>query len=336
MNRLPTFAARLAAGLSLLIATSVLASDRFPLLLTIRSADGDPIEGVAVTIARATGEAFTAKGVTNRRGHFEIVLPDFSSVYSLHAEKSGLLPIDQELDPAASGIKPGQTAELPLTMVEPTAEHYYSLGREALLAKDLDRAIDQMKESVALDPSFVEGWRALGSIYLAASRPADALAAADATLALDPADASSLRNRYDALAALGRSEELDAALDALAAHDASRETAILLFNRGTELLKAEDSDGARSRFLRTLEIDPDLHQAHSALAEVAIGEAEKLEGDARVAKLDEALAELDRAIAIAPRNFKALDRKVEILQALGRADQAAEVERRIAELRSAG
>lgn len=336
MNRLPTFAARLAAGLCLLVATSALASDRFPLRLTIHSADGGRIEGVAVTVTRTAGEPFTAQGVTNKKGRFEHDLPDFSSVYAIRAEKAGLVTVDQELNPAAAGIQAGQTADVSLTMVEPTAQYYYGKGREALLARDLDRAIQLMGESVALDSGFVDGWRALSSIYLAASRPAEALSAADTTLTLAPDDARALRNRFDALAALGRSEELDAALDALVVHDASRETAILLFNRGTELLKLEDSDGARGRFGQALEIDPDLHQAHSALAEVAIGEAERLEGEARAAKLDEALAHLDRAIAIAPRNFKALDRKVEILQALGRADEAAEVEKQIAALRSAG
>lgn len=336
MNRLQTSAARLAAGLCLLVATSALASDRLPLRLTIHSADGARIEGVAITVTRSAGEPLTLQGVTNKKGRFEVDLPDFSSVYSIRAEKDGLVTVEREMNPAAAGIKAGQTADVSLTMVEPTAQYYYGMGREALLARDLDRAIELMGEAVALDSGFVDGWRALSSIYLAASRPAEALSAADTTLSLAPGDAGALRNRYDALAGLGRSDELDAALDALAAHDASRDTAILLFNRGTELLKLENSEGARSRFGQALEIDPGLHQAHAALAEVAIGEAEQLEGDERAAKLDEALGELDRAIAIAPRNFKALDRKVEVLQALGRADEAAEVEKQIAELRSAG
>ena len=336
MIRYPKLSTTLVAALTLVSASSALARDRFPLELTILSEEGRGIEGVTVNVNATSGEPYSFRGITDKKGRFKADLPDFDRAYQVHAEKPGLAPIDQPLDLAAAQIKIGQTAEVRLTMAPPTAAYYYAKGREALLAEELDRAIELMAEAVAFDPAFFPGWKALSGLYLAVSRPADAVAAADAALALSEADEIVLRNRVDALSLLGRSEDLDEALEALIARAPSKDTAVLAFNRGVEALKGKDVGAARRWFLQALDIAPELHQAHSALAELAIGEAESLEGEARDAKLVEALAALDAAIAAAPRNFKALERKAQILGAMGRTDEAAEVERTIAELRSGG
>ena len=313
------------------------ARERFPFEMTIRSGEGRGIEAVAVTLEATSGEPFALSGATDRKGRWQGELPDFSRAYRIHARMQGLADIDDVLDFGQQQLEPGQTAEISLTMTPPSPESYYEAGRRALASGDLDIAIDRISRSVGLDPGFFPGWRALASLYLAASRPADAVEAADSALALDATDVDVLRVRYDALSELGRGDQLDDALDALIRASApSRELAVLIFNRGVEAMKRGQLESARGRFRQAVEIAPDLHQAHSALAEVLIGEAESLEGEAKNAKLVEAIAALDASIAVAPRNFAARERKIEVLRAMGRDAEADELAGELAALRADG
>ena len=81
---------------------------------------------------------------------------------------------------------------------------------------------------------------------------------------------------------------------------------------------------SRAYLQKALEVDPNLYQAHSALAEIAIGDK----------NYDEAVKELDLVIGLAPRNFKAFERKIEVLKAAGKADAAAAVEKQLATLKA--
>ena len=116
-----------------------------------------------------------------------------------------------------------------------------------------------------------------------------------------------LRSRYDALTGLGDKPGADAVLTELAAKDRTPDVARLLYNAGALAGNAKEIEVARARFEEALAIDPTLHQAHSALAELAIKEK----------KYPEAIAEIDLAIAVAPRNFKAYERKIEVQKAMG-------------------
>jgi len=336
VNRLALALAALTAAI-LPLGSPAGAADRHPLEVTVQTKEGKGIQGVQVTVTASSGEPFTIAGATDRKGRFRTEIPDFDRLYRVQAQKEGLAALEEEIDLAKAGVEAGQTAEVGLTMVPPTPVYYYELARKALAAHEVPRAIEAMEQSVALDATFVDGWRALSGLYLATERPADALSAADQALAAVPDDSGSLRNRFDALLALGRRDDADAALDALIEHVKTNETAVLSFNRGVEEMRDEHLEAAQSRFDQALEIDPTLHQACSALAELHIGKAEKLEdADQKKAELGQAIAALDRAIEITPRNFNAWERKIEVLKAMGRADEAAEAERHLAELRGGG
>jgi tetratricopeptide (TPR) repeat protein len=316
-------AARLAAfGLLALVATAS-AKDQFPLELTVKTADGKPAEGVAITVTVASGDPFTISGATDKKGRFDVELPDFARVYNVAVSKAGFGGYERPLDFAAQGIKTGQTAEVALTIAPRTHIDAYNEGARALADGNRDLAIERIEESTRMKTDFVEAWRALSGLYAAATRPAEALLASDRTLELAAGDVEALRNRYDALVALGRGDDAKAALAALVAVDRTPETARLVFNLGADAMKAGDHAGARGHFLSALELDPNLYQAHSALAEIQIG-AKDFAG---------AVAELDKVLLLSPRNFVAWERKVEVLRAMGKADEAAEVQRKLVELR---
>ena len=133
-----------------------------------------------------------------------------------------------------------------------------------------------------------------------------------------------MRSRYDALSGLGRTAEADVALNALAEKDKSPDIARLLYNAGANAMNNKERDKSRAYLQKALEVDPNLYQAHSALAEIAIGDK----------NYDEAVKELDLVIGLAPRNFKAFERKIEVLKAAGKADAAAAVEKQLATLKA--
>jgi tetratricopeptide (TPR) repeat protein len=162
-------------------------------------------------------------------------------------------------------------------------------------------------------------------VEMEGGKPADALEHADKALALAAGDKNALRTRYEALAALRR-PEAEAALDTLFAQDKTPDTARLLFNAGAEAGNAGNGEIARQRLGQALELDPKLWQAHTALAELAIREQ----------RLPDAVAALDKAIEVSPRNFKAWERKIEVLRAMGRTADADAAAAQLAALRGGG
>lgn len=325
------------AALALLVALPAAAKEKYPLELTVKAVDEKPVEGAAIAVEATSGEAFKVEGVTDKKGRFKAQLPDFTRVYKLRVAKEGLSTVEQPLDFSSQGLKSGQTAEVGITLHVRGPIDVFNEGVQAIQHRDLGIGIARFEEATRMKPDFVEAWRALGQLYLADKRPADALAAADRTLQLAANDPSALRDRYDALVDLGRNQEAEDGLESLATSDRSPDTARLLFNSGASAWNARNAELARKRFGQALAIDPKLYQVYSALAEIHISEAQDAKDDAvKKAKLADAVAEIDKALEIAPRNFKAWDRKIEVLKAMGDAAGAAAAERKLAELKAAG
>lgn len=346
-----------AGALALLAAPSLVARDRFPLEVTVKDSGGKPVEGALVVVVAKAGEAFRAEGRTTRRGRFEGELPDFSRVYRMTISRDGFATFDRDIELAPQNLTEGMTAEVGITLMPPDARSSHNEGIHALESGDAIRAEAKFREAIALEPTMPEPHLALAATLRRQNRTDDAivaleqgataapasiqildalafellelkrfdaaLAAADRALALAPADPEALRSRYDALVGLGRGADAEAALDAIAEKIPSPETARLLYNAGATASNAKQFDLARRRLEQALAIDSKLYQAHAALAEIAIGEKD-FEG---------ALAELDKTLALAPRNFRAFERKIEVLRALGREADAVAAEQQLKALR---
>ncbi len=326
MNRT---SAILAATLIVSCAALAFAADkpRAPFEVVVSTPEGAPIGDAAVEISStATVPPYAFSGKTDAAGKSTGELADFTSAYTIKVAKEGYKEFTQELDFATSKLKKGQLATLTVSLPLITAVEYYNEGAKALLAKDPARAATQLELAIATDPKLSQAYRVLALIELEQSQWDKALAHADQALALDPADMQSLRSRYDALVGLGDKARADAVLTELAAKDRTPDVARLLYNAGAQAGNTKDVEGARLRFQEALAIDPTLHQAHSALAELAIKEK----------KYPEAVAELDLAIAAAPRNFKAYERKIEVLKAMGDPAGAAAAEKALAALKAGG
>lgn len=314
----------LAAAALLALAGPAIA--KYKMELTVKTADGEAVVGADVAVTAETGEAFTVAGLTDKKGRYKTELPDFDRVYLLKVGKDGFTTLDERLDFPAQGLKPTQTAEVDVTLVPRGPTEIYNEGVRALQARDPETALARFEEAVALKPDFVEAWRVLSRLHLMGERFDQALAASQKVLTLAPDDPEVLRDRYDALAGLGREEEAAATLDELALKDQSPETAKYLFNSGAAAWNAKDAAAARHRFEQALACDPKLWQAHQAMAEIYI--------DAK--DWDAAIAEIDKELALTPRNFKAFERKIAVLKAAGKQAEAGAVEKELAALRGDG
>jgi tetratricopeptide (TPR) repeat protein len=316
----------LALALFAILAPAAYAKAKNKFELTVKGVDGIPVAAAAVTLSATTGEAFSATGVTDEKGRYKAEVPDFDRVYALEVKKDGFVTRKEKLDFPAQGLKAGATAEVEVPLLVRGPIEVYNEGVQALQAKDLEAAAVRFEESLAMKPDFKEAMRALALVYIDIKQPEKALIIADKALALDPVDPIALRDRYEALSALGRTADAEAALYALAAHEKSSDVAKLLFNAGADAWNAKDAAAARKHFEAALATDPKLYQAHVALSEIHIAEK----------KYDDAVVALDAAIAVAPRNFKAYERKIEVLKAAGKAAEAAEVEKALAALKAGG
>lgn len=297
-----------------------------PFELIVADPAGLPVAGALISIQDAAGVKveLSAAGITDAAGKVTGTFPDAVASYNLDLTKDRFRAQKQTLDLASQKLKKGQMAVIRLTIEPITKEEDYANAVKAIQAKDMAAAEANLRLALATDPQFTKGYEVLAMVQLEQKKFAEGLATAEQALALEPANLSALRSRYDALSGLEKVAEADAALAELAAKDRSPDVARLLYNAGAQAVNAKNPEKASSLFNEALAIDPNLYQAHAALAEMAIADK----------NYAEAVKELDKVIAIAPRNFKAFERKIEVLKADSKAAEAAEVEKALAALKS--
>jgi len=308
---------------ALLAAVPVFAAKPIALEIHVQSAAGGDIEGATVTVSATAGDAFTASGATDAAGRYQVEVPDGRAEYRIEVSHDGFKKSDGAVDLKGQKAPRGKPLGLTVELQPFDAADHFNAGVAFLRGKEMSAAEAEFHKAVELDPTLAAGWRVLGMIAADGRRYEEALDAAEHAIALDAADTQSMRTRYEALAGLDRKDDAMAALDDLYAQDRTEDTARLLFNAGAEAANAGAGDTARLRLSQALELEPGLWQAHTALAELAVREQ----------KLDEAVAEIDKALAISPRNFKAWERKIEILRAMGNEDGAKAEAARLEEAR---
>jgi Tfp pilus assembly protein PilF len=317
-------------ALFVLAAAAVSAKDKAPepraFEMTVVDPAGAPIPGVSIVVKGSAGEPveLTAGGITDGTGKATGSFPDSLGSYTADLSKDRFRPQHQTLNLAAQKLGKGDTAIIQFTLEPMTALDDYAVAVKAIQAKDMAAAEASLKTAVANDPSFVKGHEVLAMLQLDQKRWDEALASADKTLALDAENVSAMRSRYDALTGLGKTAEADAVLTELAAREKSPDVARLLYNAGAHAMSAKEHDRSRTLLTEALAIDPNLYQAHAGLAELAIADK----------NYAEAVKQLDLVIGIAPRNFKAYERKIEVLKADKKLKEAADVEAELARKRT--
>jgi len=288
MNRFRrALAAALLAGL--VAAAAVHAVSQGRVLGIVRDTAGAPIAGATATITSPEFK-FELKKTSDAKGQFTVVILDATRKYVVRVEKAGFHPTEGPLDVhieetrtqtyTLEPLKPGEQAttnqgpavagkEAPKELTgKDKAVQVFNEGVAAFKAGDTATAVAKFKEAEAADPQQAAVPGALADVYLSQKQYAEASAAADRYLALKPNDPRGLRDRYDAVAGLGDKEKTKAALDALAAVDTSRDTAVLLYNAGAENARAGHNDQAILYLKRAAELDAKMEPAYTGLASV--------------------------------------------------------------------
>ncbi len=165
----------------------------------------------------------------------------------------------------------------------------------AVRNRDYRDAIAIWSDTVAHAPPHSRAFTNLGSAYVAAGRPAEALMPLDRALALNPADYSAQRNRALALLALGRADEAAVIFTALPAREPGE--AAEYFELGNAYAREGKFPEAATAYTRTATLDP----AHFA-ARANLGNALLAAGRAA-----EAIAAYEAALRLRPSDARLLE-----------------------------
>lgn len=165
----------------------------------------------------------------------------------------------------------------------------------AVRNRDYRDAIAIWSYTVAHAPPHSRAFTNLGSAYVAAGRPAEALMPLDRALALNPADYSAQRNRALALLALGRADEAAVIFTALPAREPGE--AAEYFELGNAYAREGKFPEAATAYTRTATLDP----AHFA-ARANLGNALLAAGRAA-----EAIAAYEAALRLRPSDARLLE-----------------------------
>jgi Tfp pilus assembly protein PilF len=333
----------LAAALLLLpaVATAAHAIGQGRVLGTVVDAGGAPLAAVKVIITSPDMATYRLEKATDGRGQFNAIILDAARQYRIRFEKAGYETLEEPLKPKiedtlkatytlqtlaepAAGAAPASAGVAPAGGSAPgtgagsagisggeakarnEAVLAYNAGVTALKAKDVPGAIASFEQAAALEPKLATAHAVLADLYLDRHRPADAVAAADRALALEPGKARVMLVRYQALRALGDKALAAQALDALAAHpapDVARDIAVFLYNDAADASRDKNLDLAVNGLKRAIDVDRTLEPAYGALANIYL---------ARQSYAD-ALAVADRWVAVAPQSLQALQLRAEVL-----------------------
>jgi superkiller protein 3 len=164
---------------------------------------------------------------------------------------------------------------------------------------------------IGIDPKFAVVHSYLAQAYFEQGAHAEAAAAAERALELDPDDARALYLRYQSYRELGDDQRTESALAALRDSGGAGGSAKRIFNQGAAAYSSGDMATAEKSFLIAVEIDPDLPEAYSALAEIY-----RLRGD-----FEQSLTMADKVLGMRPGDPGALRTRFNALLGLQRTEE---------------
>ena len=231
-HRAPTIALCLILALA---ATAAHAVGEGRIIGTVLTPDGKPIPDIKITLTRP-GTNFKMDKVTDKNGKFTLLILDATQEYLLQIEKEGYDAYQETIKP-----NPGDVVRPTYTLTEtkpqaatgPSEEEVKKLegenaavaafneGVTTLQSNNLAGAEVKFREATTLNPALAPAFGALAEVLSEQKKHAEALAAADRFLELEPGAVRGLRVRFDAARALNDKAKLGPALNALVAADKS-------------------------------------------------------------------------------------------------------------------
>lgn len=253
---------------------------------TVKNEEGEPLEGVKVTVTTERLATFKKELTTDDDGEFLVAVPDGTVVYQFTFEAEGYPTLKTKVKPTPGRIM-FEEFEIPNPQVVKTeassnnqemqqparepadpALRKYNEAVKAFRAGELEKAAGALKEAIDENEELAMAWSMLSVVHLERGQYQNAAEAAEKTLEMAPEDFKALNVRFQAYRELGETEKAEEAKEALTALGEAENVAKQLFNDGVEDLRAGDLASARASFYEALSLDESLFQAHVALADV--------------------------------------------------------------------
>ena len=270
--------------------------DRIVVGGVVMGQSGEILAGASVTVTAADAPGVRVEAATDRQGEFELELPAAGN-YVLRLTKEGYTDFENQIF-----LSEGEKQSIRITMLDAAAGRRnqavqaYNAGAKAFEARDLETAKTRFLEAAEADPTLPEPFLVLTDIYLTEELYSEAAAAAEKYLALKPGDDKGQMLAYEAFQKAGNHARADELRAVLGKTEAAPKLAIQAFNEGALANQRGETETAIAQFRAALELDPDLVEAHAALASVFYN----------LERYDESLAAVDKALALAPDHVPAL------------------------------
>jgi tetratricopeptide (TPR) repeat protein len=304
---------------------------------TVEDSQGNPIAGVKLTVTSEQNALFRRVVTTGKKGTFTLRFTNVQAQYQyeLLFEKPGYQSFSQGFSPSvmseARQIYVMEEAETKVverigdlssvvTGSTNIAVEAFNAGLKAQREGDLATARAKLEEATAADPELTPAHIALSQVLLDQEAYAAAVTTAERALELSPGRPEALRAKYQALRALGRSEEAEAVAAMVEQAEGAAAGARIHYNEAGEAFQAGDHETALAGFQKAAQMDPSLIDAHHAVATLLLAKGEH----------EEAAESAQRALSLGSEDVRTLRVLYDAYDALGRHEELVEIAPRLA------
>ena len=294
-------------ALSLWLVSGVALAERLGRLIgKVLDPEGNPLQGVAVTVSSPQIPSFKEVRTTDRKGIFTVDFRQIDVTYQYRFDKVGFQSVEAQQEWGLEGTQryewtmyPGSAPTVggatPASTSAPAVEAF-NAGVAAFKAKDHATAEAKFKEAVGHDPGLRQGWAALSTVQVELGHNQEAAEAAEKAIALGARDEAVLLARWQAYRNLKDEAKAAEALKDLESIGRRAEEAKRFHNEAVALVKAGDHAGAFAKFQEALAIDPDLQVSLLGLATAGL----------KIGSYSEAATAAEAVLKAEPNNEKAV------------------------------
>ncbi len=281
--------AALFATLALLVlATPALAQDA-EVEIEVKDLKDKPLRDVNVSVTQESS-GYSASGVTNKKGKFEIRIPNPNGTYSFTFSKEGLATHTEEYPISAGKVTTGIKLVDQETMNKKLGVDAFNDGVSKIQGGDEDGALAAFQKAAEIlpdDPTVVEAHRLIAIILAGRGEIDTAATALDKYLGMNPAGLQAAAPAaYPIFRAKG-DPRLGEVRDMLTQLGIASDFAITVFNEGVKKTRADDKDGAMADFQEALLLNPNLSNAYQSMAAIEFNEKNYEAALPHLAKLTE-------------------------------------------------
>ncbi len=262
----------------------------------VMSQSDEILEGAKVTVIGSDSTVLRLEATTDGKGEFEIEVPT-AGHYVLRLEKAGYTDFENQIY-----LETGEQQSIKINLLDAAAGlrnkavQAYNQGAKAYEARDMATAKSHFLVATEADPTLAQPFLVLADIYLTEKLYNEAAAAAEQYLALQPEDHKGQLLAYEAYQKVGNHAKVDELRAVLGKTDAAPQLAIQAYNEGAMANQRGEVEAAIGKFQSALDLDPNLAEAHAALASVFYNQQ----------RYDESLAALEQTLKLKPDHVPAL------------------------------